>query len=526
MVQSLFHGVIFMKKIYINKNDLIPSVVERIIQASETELIVYIPRFSKLLSTKGAFHLLKREAEAAHKTISVESVDDQVVDLASTAGISAINPFFSERNRATVSDIVPPGVRRSVSHPSSSETNAPEVLDTSPQEVFQKEVSRQSSVRMIAVSFVSLFILVGGSYAAFTFLPRAQIDVVLEETKWEYVNSVSADVNLSERSGVVKDGAVTILGEILSERKNLSMQFPASAKKIVERKSEGVLIIYNGYDSRPQQLVKTTRFKSPDGKIFRLDEGVTVPGAKIADGKIQPSSIEAAVTADKPGEEYNLPAGVRFVIPGFEGKPQYQGFYAESKGALSGGVIGEMSVPTEDDIATAKEETREALQDAFAAQFTTLFPENVTFLKDASRLLIVKEQAIEGAVQDGTFSYFIEGEMQAFVFREDDLLKNFGKLVLADAQTELVPKDYSFTYGVPEVNFQAGKLSVPVTFQSVWTYPFDRTHLAEEAQGKTEQELTALLLSVPGIKSASVSLWPFWVKRAPGGDGKVRVAVQ
>ncbi len=78
-----------------------------------------------------------------------------------------------------------------------------------------------------------------------------------------------------------------------------------------------------------------TRFLALDGKIFRLTKGITVPGAKIVEGKIIPSSIEAAVIADQPGEAYNIGPVSRFSIPGLKGTPKYEAFYAESKADIN-----------------------------------------------------------------------------------------------------------------------------------------------------------------------------------------------
>ena len=65
----------------------------------------------------------------------------------------------------------------------------------------------------------------------------------------------------------------------------------------MSQKAQGTLTIYNAYSSAPQTLVATTRFVTPDGKIFRLTNEVTVPGAKITNGQIVPSSINAPIAA-------------------------------------------------------------------------------------------------------------------------------------------------------------------------------------------------------------------------------------
>src|SRR3989344_4085548 len=46
----------------------------------------------------------------------------------------------------------------------------------------------------------------------------------------------------------------------------------------VSEKARGEIVIYNNYNSEPQQLIASTRFETPAGKIYRLSVPVTVPG--------------------------------------------------------------------------------------------------------------------------------------------------------------------------------------------------------------------------------------------------------
>src|SRR3989344_6784714 len=93
------------KKIYITKSDSLASVVGKIVKSKEEEIILYISRGTEFGASRTNFILLKREVATAGKSIAIESVDEDVLELADTAGIKAINPFIRRRQRA-VSDIV------------------------------------------------------------------------------------------------------------------------------------------------------------------------------------------------------------------------------------------------------------------------------------------------------------------------------------------------------------------------------------------------------------------------------------
>src|SRR3989344_8920056 len=101
------------KKIYLTKTDSLASVVGKIVKVKEEEIVLYTPRGTEFAASRTNFILLKREVATAGKSIVIESIDDDALELADTAGIKSINPFLRRRQRA-VSDIVAVRPRGSV----------------------------------------------------------------------------------------------------------------------------------------------------------------------------------------------------------------------------------------------------------------------------------------------------------------------------------------------------------------------------------------------------------------------------
>src|SRR3989344_3231387 len=94
-----------IKKIYVNKSDEPTLIAEKIIDTDAGEIVLNIPKFSKIADSLANFHLIKREAEALDKKVIIESVDDKVIELCGISGIEAVNPFFV-KSRRQFSDIV------------------------------------------------------------------------------------------------------------------------------------------------------------------------------------------------------------------------------------------------------------------------------------------------------------------------------------------------------------------------------------------------------------------------------------
>ncbi len=520
-----------MKKIYVNKTDTAPSVIERVINTPDNEITLYIPRGTQFATLKNNFSLLKREAGHAGKVVNIESVDDAALDLAAAVGLSAVNPFFGRKMRA-VSDIVlkselteqaqPSATRRFASytkhHEEDNVTEENDEMDILNEKEPRSRLQKALSVILLTILFVGIGI------ALAIILPRADINLTFNETPFEFTGALVADMNSKAPS--VSTTQVTVPGTIFSDKENYTTSCPTSDNKNVEQRAVGKVTLYNNYGSAPQALVKGTRLTAPDGKVFRLNANVTVPGAKVSKGAITPSSIETAVTADKPGPDYNIGPVTRFRIPGFQNTPRYEGFYAESTVAMTGGFVGNVAVPASDDIAKTKATAEAALNDALTSQAILKLPASAKALPGSSKIFITSENICETVNPQGNFTATIYGEIKVVTFLESDLVSALASKVADSSKLNLTLKDYTANYGSnPALDFARGQMTTTLDFKSYWVQPFDLNDFKSHASGKNETELKTLIFSLPGIKSGEVKFWPFWVMKAPGDTSKVSVDV-
>jgi S1-C subfamily serine protease len=94
------------------------------------------------------------------------------------------------------------------------------------------------------------------------------------------------------------------------------------------QRARGFVTVYSLLSS-PQKMIATTRLTPSSGLIFRIDEDIFVPPAKIVSGEIIPGEIKVSMTADKMGSEYKIGPST-FTIPGFAGTDKYDKLYAKS----------------------------------------------------------------------------------------------------------------------------------------------------------------------------------------------------
>lgn len=398
------------------------------------------------------------------------------------------------------------------------------------EKVEKVERSKFKKLRNYAlISLGALVVLSGAAvYSINAFFVKAEIKIETKKTEWNFVDSVVADKK------IVQIGSAEITGkqipaEIFSISKNFTFSFAATGKKNVQQKAEGKITIYNYFDSNSQTLVATTRFASPDGKVFHLKDRIIVPGAKVVNGKISPSSITVTVIADKAGAEYNIGPASKFTIPGFKENnliDKYEKIYGSSTEAMKGGFIGEAAYPTDDDVKKGKADAEKQLKDYTDSALSIQIPQDFKFLEGSRQFSISKETVNPQTDEKGNFSIFVEGKSSSIGFKEADLKDLIEKTAQGSAEDNLLKiKSYTLEYGAPRPDFAQGKISFAVDFKGVFEEPVNVDDFKQEIVGNNEQELKSLVSSYANIQKFMVSFWPFWVKAVPKNINKISVEV-
>ncbi len=382
--------------------------------------------------------------------------------------------------------------------------------------------SHRSRAWLVAAVFI--IVLGGGVPIALAVLPRATIVLSFTKTPVTVNESVRVD---SKASAVQAEGSrIIVPGEILTARKNIELSFPASGKKNVSVKAVGKLTLFNAYGSAPQILVAGTRVESPDGKIFRLDQKTTVPGAEVVNGKIVPSSVDVAVTADGAGDGWNVSAAKAWHIPGFKGTLKYDGFYGESAAPMAGGFVGERAVPTDADVAAARTEVRDTLEDALTSQLLVALSDNLKVLGGTRQFTVVREEVRTDGPDAGTFSFFGEAELRELAFVDSMLQDAIRERAARALPYSVAAKDANVSYGTPQVDAGGAAMNFTASGSLTLVPEFNADTFRASILGSDEQALNAAIFSLPGRDTAQTSLWPFWVHRVPTSAGKVKIAVE
>jgi len=568
------------KKIFLDKNDDLDKAVGQLVAAEAEKVILNIPKSSVLAVSVHNFQVLERESETAGKELAIESVDEHVLELASLATIPAVNPVFKVRERA-VADILPseseeskveekpakkprakkiktkteepePAVKgkpkRAVRKKKESaeeimpiivkEKEKPAVPETFeeviPKHEFKYEEEKEKPVHRrpkrgkrfwITTALVPV-VLVAGYFAAAYFLPMVTINISIQKTtvSFSYSVIVSTAANMLSVNGnmINLPGQLSVAG---GDKSNLSMNFPATGSSTVSTKASGTLTVNNNYSAQAQILVANTRFQSPDGKIFRLVQKTTVPGAKVSGGKITPSSIDVKVVADQTGADYNVPPSQNWQIPGFSGTPRYEKFYAEAKTSMTGGASSNQIMPTKDDIVQGKVKIESTLLDVLKSKTLILNSQNLKILDNASSFSVTREDISSQVDKDGNFSIFAVGEFKQLGFDESMLKEAIIKSV-ATSTTDVKIDDFSISYATSTADLVNGKMAFSVSGTLVYEPKIDFDAFKKNIAGLDADSLKTSIFALPGLQKANISFWPFWVNSVPTHETRVNMVVE
>lgn len=588
-----------MRTIYIEPNEEITSVIDRLNEAESNEINLVVPSGAQIWQSSINLKLLKREIDGLAKQIVLVTTDDLGKEMAEKIGFTvkkerdlptqiirededfnneqtkeeeskdmidllvkeldaeknkpAKKNFFSwpktkKEPRKKMIDIVNPvgdGENKSVYQPTEPEVKVKKIpvfktieKEEIPKEkIIQEPIIKEEIIReypqpiektfrfkwsKILIGFVGLAFLAGG-VIAYLALPNTEIDIFPKKEKANFDLSVVGTQSISQPDQILNK----IPLQEIEAKKIKSKEFASTGEKQLNEKARGTLTIYNEYSSSPQTLVVTTRFESSEGKIFRIERNITIPGAKIEEGKIIASSIETEVAADQPGVEYNIGPS-NFTIPGFKGTAKYARFYAKSKTVMTGGSTEKVKIVTADDLKKAEENLTAELKKEIEAVFQEQAPAGLKLVEGGLKEEITKKSfSVEEEARADKFILEIELTMRGLFFKEDDL-KNLADFNLASQITENkqpLSSTQKITQDKPIIDWQKKEVIFSLHIEEEVAWQIDSQRLKENLAGKEETEVRKYLAELPAVEKAKVTFWPFWVKRVPLQKEKIKIIV-
>ncbi len=555
-----------VKIINVLKDDSFNDILELFRQAPAGEVILVLPRVCKLFRKEDHFAAFAAEATQGNKTISVLTANPDIAHSARTFGFAVIptapaktrsTAVASKKKTAALATQPPPADPDTMDFndtapASDAENNTPRTSDetmddatpaepviTEPAaeldyiEAMWRDKTGKQALSTPAASFtfsraariarstalskrITLGIL-GATiivFGAAVYILTGSAHVTLTPVSTPLNTQIT--VQASDVFSSIDDTFAKIPGQLLEVSKTASNTIAATGERDVASKARGTITVYNEYSSSPQTLVATTRFKSADGKIFRTLQTITVPGSTVKSGTMLPGTTAVQVVADKPGTDYNIPAG-SFVIAAFQEKgdaEKAEKFYGKSTAPMSGGASGPSAVVTQENYDTAKDAAIATVKDLVRAAIEAQGPTLTVLNADALEMKTPESTARpDDAASDVTVT--VEGKLKTIGFRKTDLLELISKIVLNKEHLVVLPETIKLSY--QDIAFRAdlGVLTFTVSIEGTGYAPIDTVAVKNDIIGKNQQQIREYFNGREGVLSAMITLSPFWVRSVP-----------
>ncbi len=420
-----------------------------------------------------------------------------------------------------INDIAPP--KRSVRDIPlpRSRARVREVVEVAPEiasnayEQLETRAPKRGMRRLVLIVVVLAILGLLGLLASYFFREVAQVTVT------EYTRDVSLQTTFLAKKEP-KDGELAFtLVPITKEAQKI---VPATGEKQVESRASGTIVIYNDYSNSTQRLIRNTRFETADGKIYKVDQSVTVPGKDKKTGA--PGNIEVVVYADTAGEAHNIGL-TDFTLPGIEkSDPRFGKIYARSKTPMTGGYVGKIKTASEADLALAENELKEILKTEVAqAALLSIPPQSILFLG-------ALYTSFETMSPEGSNDIRIKAVSYALTFDAKEMSKAIAKATIADYENQdiLAEQTSSLMFKpIPEDArpWQSGAVSFSLTGTTTLVYQFDVDQLRKDLAGQPKQKMriSEILKAYPGIADAEVVVRPFWQSTLPVNPQDIEVVI-
>lgn len=397
----------------------------------------------------------------------------------------------------TLSDIIPPSRRRAMESEMGSEPVYKAPIKARPTRKFPTGFVITAVVILIAC-VVAMFVFSGAS---------VKVTPTVNETTVSDSWAATASVG-------------DLPFEVLTVDHVAVEEINAEGTETANVPAQGTITVFNAQD-KVQELIKNTRFESPDGKIYRIQSSVKVPAGTAS----APGSLKVTVYADAAGDSYNT-GPTTFTLPGLSGSPLFDVVYAKSDEPISGGFSGTRPSISQAARAAQYEKMRPALEAELKKAIDERVPEGYVLLSGAVENSYTEMPDAEATSSSVNVQY--KGTASAVIFENGALGRalayrlvgkyNGQPVMLADTKSLTLTKESEdpISAGMQNFNFA---LNGSTTI--VWD--IDPAQIGEAIAGKTRDAAKTILNGFPEIGEASIVLRPFWDNTLPSDATEIKI---
>lgn len=538
------------KTIYIDPDDDITIVIDKILATKEQIIALVIPKRSSVFNSAVNMKLLKRSADQSDKKLVLITSNNSILPIAGMAGLHvATNPNAKPYVPATkdIQTEAPTKERSALEIDNSPKE--PEVPTEEPQAIKVDNTPKESTIKAtkkpkvkkdkhasklkvpnfnkfrtgLIIACLAGLGLIGFLVWAIVYAPKAEVAISSSTTAKTLNFSIKADTKATNL-----DLEKSIVPATLKEIKRTETEkVPATGTKDMGQKASGSATLSLTDCAQAQVTIPAGTALSANGLNFITQIDVTLQSVRI--GPIcrnsdfpEVSTAKVKVSAQEAGDKYNV-AAQKYTVSGFSN--------VSAKGTdMSGGVSKIVKVVTTADINSAKQKitdrqnaVSEELKSALNAEGLIPIKDTFSIVNDEFSPTPSADTESEQVVVTVNAKYSMIGvkssdlksmvEKQAYESGIDKSKQSILKDGIDSAIITIGSKDGTVTNMSISTNIEAGP-------------QLDPQILKNEIKGKKSGDAEQILLKRPGIKEAKVKTSPFWNTKVPKDDKKIKLSIQ
>jgi hypothetical protein len=382
---------------------------------------------------------------------------------------------------------------------------------------------RPNAIRrsIVIVFIVALFL--GGVFFIGNHFAKVTITIV---QKHQTV-PVDKEIKISKQSDTPVHFEVMILTD--KEEREVTL----TEKKDLSVKAHGRVTIYNTYSTKAEKFAAGSFLADEEGKAYKLDKAVTVPGYTTVKAKVVPGSVSADVSAFLPGEKYNgTPRKLTFTS--LKNTAKFAKIYSIPQTAMSGGVLGSVYVVGNDarvkglieDLKTGSSIKDELMKKVEVPEGYILYPSATTYSSTV-------ESDITSVTPNAKIA--INSTLSAIILKREDLSRFIARTAIPDiSDAELAEikaenlENLKFSFVNPSQSISKDMQSIDFTLDGevdlLWQPDLEK--LKTLLLGAPKATVQSIFHTDPGIANAKVKVFPPWARYLPSDSAKIYITTK
>ena len=494
--------------LYVNKEDELGEIIEKIKKIKEVEVILVIPEKTKSLSHPANLEIFKKEIQDLNKKVYLSTTDEKIKTLARNLGLS----LFLEETEEKIFDIKPPKKKR--------EEEKPVISQPKPKLTFNFS-------KIFSYLFILVVIFIFAYILSQVLQTKAEIIIETQKTSFD-INEV---ISLKENQ-VSPDYENKVLPGEYVKVEILGTE-TVTTTGIVSEESPVLKVTFYNYLEREIPLVMGTRLSYNDN-IFRTTEKIVIPSAKNSEpGK---KSVTALLSSLK-DENLKIPQGSDLKIVAWEekkiktedGRLFIDVVKAKVEEDYNYGSMVKIGSVAPQDITNVKIKLEETLKKAVQGDLAFKNPQSFYIFEPV--LVKVEIQDISHQVGEKTNKISATGKatyetMKTSKKEFDDFIKNLINKEILNENKNLTISQLNIEK-IELLDFDSRKkiMTIGVKGKAILVPDLNSETLKSLLKGKTIEEAKEAF-KIPGVEKVTIRIFPQWKEKLPEDPTKIKILIR